>query len=100
MAIRYNFAAVICSQVNRTSQETDEKSPKLHQLKGTGKLEEAADIVFLLHWPYFYDRKEETKNKFQIYVAKNKLGQTGRLNIFYHPQFYRFSEENIYPSKD
>lgn len=92
MAIRYNFAAVICSQVNRTSQETDNKSPQLHQLKGTGRLEESADVVFLLHWPYFYNRDKDKINHFELYVAKNKLGQTGRLNIIYEPEFFKFKE--------
>jgi len=95
MAIRYNFAGVICSQVNRTSQETEDKSPQLHQLKGTGRLEEAADIVFLLHWPYFYNRDPDKKNHFELFVAKNKLGQTGRLNIIYEPEFFKFSEINV-----
>lgn len=92
MAIRYNFAAVICSQVNRTSQDTEDKSPQLHQLKGTGGLEEKADIVFLLHWPYFYNRNRDKMNHFELYVAKNKLGQTGRLNIIYEPEFFKFKE--------
>ena len=92
MAIRYDFAAVICSQVNRTSPESDDKCPQLHQLKGTGRLEEAADVVFLLHWPYFYNRNQDKINHFELYVAKNKLGQTGRLNIIYHPEYFKFSE--------
>lgn len=92
MAIKFNFAAVICSQVNRTSQETEDRSPQLHQLKGTGRLEEAADIVFLLHWPYFYNRDKEKMNHFELFVAKNKLGQTGRLNIIYRPEFFKFEE--------
>jgi len=92
MAIHYNFAAVICSQINRTSQETDDKSPQLHQLKGTGKLEEMADVVLLLHWPFFYTRDESKKNHFEIYIAKNKLGQTGRLNFIYEPEFFKYKE--------
>lgn len=92
MAIHYNFAAIICSQVNRTSQETEDRSPQLHQLKGTGRLEEAADVVFLLHWPYFYSRDQEKINHFELFVAKNKLGQTGRLNIIYEPEFFKFKE--------
>lgn len=93
MAIHYNFAGIICSQINRTSQETDDKSPQLHQLKGTGKLEEMADIVFLLHWPFFYNRNPEKKNDYELYVAKNKLGQTGRLNIRYEPEYFKFTEQ-------
>lgn len=92
MGIRYNFAAVICSQVNRTSQESEDKSPQLHQLKGTGGLEEAADIVFLLHWPYFYNRDKDKMNHFELYVAKNKGAPTGRLNIIYEPELFKFSE--------
>lgn len=34
MAIRYNFAGVLCSQINRVSQESKDKTPMLHQLKG------------------------------------------------------------------
>lgn len=89
MAIRYNFAAVICSQVNRTSQETNDKSPQLHQLKGTGFLEEHADIVLLLHWPYKYGHKD--KNHFELHIAKNKMGETGWMNLFYEPGYCKFS---------
>lgn len=91
MAIRYNFAGVICSQINRASQETEDKAPQLHQLKGTGFLEEHADVVLLLHWPYKYDPNKD-KNHFEIHVAKNKLGETGWLNLRYEPEFFKFSE--------
>lgn len=91
MAIRYNFAAVLCSQVNRTSQESEDKAPQLHQLKSTGFLEEHSDIVLLLHWPYFYD-KDKDKNHFELNIAKNKLGETGWMNIRYYPEFFMFKE--------
>ena len=90
MAIRYNFAAVICSQVNRTSQESEDKSPQLHQLKGTGFLEEHSDIVLLLHWPYKYGHKD--KYHFELHIAKNKLGETGWRNLRYEPEYCKFSE--------
>lgn len=90
MAIRYNFAAVICSQVNRTSQENEDKSPQLHQLKGTGFLEEHSDIVLLLHWPYKYGGKD--LNHFELHIAKNKMGDTGWRNLKYEPKFCKFSE--------
>ncbi len=98
MAIRYNFAAVICSQVNRTSQETQDKSPMLHQLKGTGFLEEHSDVVLLLHWPYKYGHKD--KNHFEFNVAKNKLGETGWQNLIYQPEFSKFKELESVDGKD
>lgn len=91
MAIRYNFAGVICSQVNRSSQESEDRSPQLHQLKGTGFLEEHSDIIILLHWPYFYNQTKD-KNHFELFIAKNKLGETGRLNVRYYPEYFMFRE--------
>jgi len=95
MAIRYNFAGVLCSQINRTSPEAEDKIPQLHQLKGTGFLEEHADIVMLLHWPYFYDRKKGDKNHFELYLAKNKLGETGKIEMRYYPQHFMFRDPQV-----
>jgi replicative DNA helicase len=93
MAIRKNFAAIILSQINRTSQEAKDKRPYLHQLKGTGFLEEHADICVLLHWPHKYDVDEDI-NYFEIHLAKNKLGATGSMRVRYYPQYNFFTEDN------
>lgn len=89
-AIRKNIAMVICSQVNRISQEGEDRSPQLHQLKGTGALEEKADNVLLLHWPYHY-KNSGNFNYFEVNVAKNRNGRTGYIKLFYEPQFCRFN---------
>ena len=92
MAIRKNFAGIAISQINRTSQEARDKKPYLHQLKGTGFLEEHCDICLLLHWPHKYDYEFDI-NHFEIHLAKNKLGPTGTLKVKYYPQYNLFEEE-------
>lgn len=91
MAIRHNFSAILCSQLNRTNPEAKDKTPQLHQLKGTGFLEEHADAVILLHWPYFYDRDKDM-NYFELFLSKNKQGPTGMISARYNPECYMFSE--------
>ena len=88
MAIRHNFAGILCSQVNRANQDSKDKDkdPKLHQLKGTGVLEEHADVVILLYW-----KNKQTK-EYQLEVAKNRNGRTGFIKLTYTPQFYLFKE--------
>lgn len=86
MAIRHNFAGILCSQVNRANQDNEDKEPKLHQLKGTGVLEEHADVVILLYW------KDKTKKDYQIEVAKNRNGRTGYIKLNYTPEYYLFTE--------
>jgi replicative DNA helicase len=92
MAIHNDFAIVVCSQVNRTSQESSSKEPQLHQLKGSGFLEEHSDIILLLHWPYKYDEKKP-KEDYTMFVAKNRNGRTGYVNLKYTPEFYLFEDK-------
>lgn len=91
-AIRNNFALIVCSQVNRLSQtDKEDKEPQLHHLKATGFLEESADQVLLLFWPWHYDN-EKNKNDFYINVAKNRDGLTGRIKMFFKPEYYRLHD--------
>jgi replicative DNA helicase len=89
MCIRENFAGVIVSQVNRSNQEGKDKSPQLHQLKGSGFLEEHADLVLLLDW---ISRGKADESEFKVNVAKNRNGRTGYVKLKYYPQYYRFEE--------
>lgn len=96
MAVRNNFAGVICSQINRAVADDESKIPQAHQLKSSGFLEEHADLLLLLHWPYKYSDKRDI-NHFQVFIAKNKDGQTGYINLKFEPQFYAFSDADKEP---
>lgn len=89
MAIRHNFAGIICSQVNRTVADNDNKEPQLHQLKGSGFLEEHSDIIMLLHWPYNYDDSKPME-EYRLIIAKNRSGRTGFMKLRFMPQYYKF----------
>ena len=89
------FSIVVASQINRaTIQNKQVTPPMMNELKGSGVLEEHADLIFLLHWDYFYNRNDiSTKNDYKIIVAKNK--QTGRTFIkdcFFYPEYFKISE--------
>ncbi len=91
----HNITTIVCSQVNRTSQEERNAKPELHHLKGSGYIEESADIVWLLFWPYLYRKNKDDKSKindFYVNVAKQRGGPTGEVKINYDPQYYAFSE--------
>lgn len=93
MAIRKNFACVILSQINRSSMEGRDNRPRLHNLKGTGFLEEHADIIMLLFWPFKHNPSLDM-NYFEIDVAKNKLGQTRVHKVKFYPQYSLFEESD------
>ena len=93
MAVIHNYAGIICSQINRGSEHGKDNRPQLHQLKNTGFLEEHADVVILLHWPYKSDPDaNKDEKKFVLELAKNRNGRTGYFFLFYHPEFYKFKD--------
>lgn len=99
MAIRHDFAGIICSQVNRSMADEVKQGPQLHQLKSSGFLEEHADVVLLLSWPFKNLTNSDGKimtyeqiHKFNVYVAKNKDGQTGYRKLKFTPEYYLFED--------
>lgn len=82
---------ILCAQINRVAQGENEGEPQEHNLKGTGKLEEIADVIFLLWWPYHANEKKP-KNEYRINISKNRDGMTGKMSLNFIPQHYCFSD--------
>lgn len=98
MTKKNNLVTILCCQINRIGQDDKDKTPKLHDLKGSGNLEEAADIVILLHWPYKYKTAKDTKVKrsdFMAIVAKNRNGPTGFINLSVNPETYTYKDRYV-----
>ena len=93
MAIKHNITFIIGAQINRLGQSDNNPMPELHHLKGTGRLEEIADLCLLLFWPFYYDRKKNFKD-YQIIIAKNRYGRTGVHECDFLPQYSLFKEKN------
>lgn len=92
MATRMDFCGILVSQINRSAMGAKDKRPAVWELKGTGVLEEHADVVILLHWDYWYTHDETRKNEYSVLIAKNKDGMTGKVDMNYIPEHYLFSE--------
>lgn len=53
-----NVVVLLLSQLNRDSEKRDDKRPSLADLRGSGELEQAADVVLMLHRPEWYLQKQ------------------------------------------
>lgn len=91
LSIKNKFALIVCSQINRLSQQDKDLRPKLHHLKDAGAIEEMADLVFLAHWPHHYNENED-KYKLEINIAKNRNGMTGYINVKFIPEYSRLED--------
>jgi len=95
LMLQKNCVGILASQMNRQIIDNTDKRPSLENLKSTGVLEEHADMVLMLFWEWFYTRKEEDKNKYEIIVGKNRNGRTGSHKLFYTPEWYLFTENIV-----
>ena len=92
LCVEHGFCGILVSQINRSAMEEKEKRPYLWQLKGSGTIEEHADVVMLCHWDYFYSNDANTKHVYSINVAKNRQGETTTVTVDYKPECYRFRD--------
>jgi replicative DNA helicase len=92
LSIKHNLCGILLSQINRGAMATESKEPALWLLKSTGVLEEHADTALLLHWDYFYSNNSDDFNRYDIIIAKQKNGVTGKSRCLFYPQFYRFED--------
>jgi replicative DNA helicase len=91
LCVEHNFCGILVSQINRDAMDLKEKKPALWQLKGSGTLEEHADVVMLVHWEHFYTSTTD-KNKFIVLISKNRQGMVGSVDLNYFPEFYKFKD--------
>ena len=75
IAIDCNAAGVLLSQVSRRMEAEKGRKPALEDLKESGDIENYADVVMMLYWPW-RDTRNEKKDPllYEIDIAKNKLG--------------------------
>jgi replicative DNA helicase len=80
---------VALAQVNRSSEDRQDHTPRLADLRESGSIEQDADTVMLLHRPEMYEPGQH-EGILEIHVAKQRNGPTGELTLTFLKQFMRF----------
>lgn len=89
------MAVLALVQVNRTGADQD--APRLHDLKGTGALEEDAGAVMLLH------REEEVSSREQVLALnldKNRQAPRKFCRLRFETDVFRFTEQHPMPDRN
>jgi replicative DNA helicase len=88
MAKALGIPVIALSQVDRLTEKKEAKEPVLADLKGSGGLEEKADVVILLFRPEVNEENPvdpvtgaSEKGIIYFHVAKNKQGRTHKLKL-------------------
>ena len=97
MAKELNVPVICLSQLSRANEKRDDKRPMLSDLRESGAIEQDADIVLFLYRDDFYNEDSEKRNIAECIVAKNRHGETGKVELRWMPEYTTFATlENRY----
>jgi len=87
-AKKCNVPIVLLCQLNRAAESREDKMPRIGDLRDSGEIEQASDVVCLLHRPGYYDLA--VGDGAIILVPKQRRGPVGEAHITFEPELARF----------
>ena len=91
MAKELNVPVICLSQLSRANEKRDDKRPMLSDLRESGAIEQDADIVMFLYRDDYYNEDSEKHNIAECIVAKNRHGETGKVELRWMPEYTQFA---------
>lgn len=99
LAKELSVPVIALSQLNRdVEKRTEDKRPKLSDLRESGAIEQDADVVMFLHSDRYYDRNNPEEmaapedNSVEIIVAKHRNGALGDVKLMFLKELTRFRD--------
>ncbi len=84
---------VIClSQLNRQVEYRTDKRPASADLRGSGNIEEAADVIMMLYRDEVYYPDSKDKGIVEINITKQRQGPTGINKFAFIKEYMRFED--------
>lgn len=96
LAKELEVPVIALSQLNRGPEQRKDGVPQVSDLRESGSLEQDADMVLLLHREEMYNREDPSlKGMADIYIAKHRNGETGKIESIFQGHYSRFTDAGI-----
>jgi len=89
LARELNVAVICVSQLNRGTENRQDKKPELSDLRESGAIEQDADSVIMLFRPGYYEVNDTSKTA-EVMIKKNRHGAVGTVQMQFTPEITRF----------
>lgn len=90
MAGDFDVPVVALSQLNRDCEKRDDKRPRMSDIRESGAIEQAANIIVALYRDDYYDKKSADAGLAEAIVLKSKDTRTGTVKVKFTPAWMRF----------
>lgn len=90
---------IVASQLNRANEQRENKTPRMSDLRGSGSIEQDADVILLIHRPSYYRMTDENVDAVDdgdafVIVVKNRNGPIGKLDYKWNKHCMTFTEKS------
>lgn len=93
LAMESNKPIVALHQLNREFQNREDKTPRLSDIRDSGKIEQDADMVLFVHRPGIYEPEKYSEETMWFIVAKNRFGISNKtISFIFNGMNQRISE--------
>lgn len=89
MAEDEQTVVVVLAQLNRDSEKRKDGKPLMSDLRESGEVEQAADVVILLHRPELSDPETNRPAEIDATIAKQRNGPTGTVALGFQGHYVR-----------
>lgn len=93
MAMDMQIPVIALSQLNRASEQRQDKMPVISDLRESGAVEQDADVVILLHREIMGPSRGDLK----MLVAKNRHGSTGVADLQFWGHYSKALDQGVSP---
>src|SRR3989338_2090596 len=83
LARELNIPVVAVSQLSRAVEARPDQRPRLSDLRESGGIEQAADLVMFIHREDKFRRDSDKKNIAEVIIAKHRNGPTGAIELYF-----------------
>lgn len=91
LANELEIPVLALSQLNRNTENRTDTRPTMGDLRGSGALEQDADMILFLHRPEYYDPGVRV-GEADVIIAKHRNGPTGEFPVTFHKHLVRFED--------
>ncbi len=90
LAKELHIPIIAVSQLNRSVEKREDKTPQLSDLRESGAIEQDADIILFIHRDEMYNADPTGHGKALLKIGKNRAGPTGEVDLTFIREYTRF----------
>ena len=91
LAKEIEVPVIAISQLNRGSEQRQDKKPMMSDLRESGSIEQDADLILLIHREDYYEKESPRAGEADLIVAKHRNGPTKTIVVGFQGHYSRFS---------